>query len=290
MSDIDCVLDAKAALGESPVWSVAEQCLYWTDIEVGVVHKFDPATGRDQTWHLPEMVGCLALRRSGGLVVALRHGFALFDPDKGTIERVGEAEADKPDNRFNDGTVDPAGRFWAGTMRLSASGPAPDGALYRLDPDLVCAKVRDGFWTINGLAFSPNGRTLYYSDSNPAVRTIWACDYDLDDGVAGPPRVFVDTHGLAGRPDGGAVDAEGCYWMAGIGGWQLVRFDPRGRIDRIIDMPVAMPTKIAFGGPRLDILYVTSIGGEPTTAGAQAGGLFAVHAAVAGLELPGFAG
>lgn len=292
MTDVDCVLDAGAEIGEGPVWSVAEQRLYWVDIDAGVLHRFDPASATDQTWQLPEAIGCVALRRGTGLVVALRRGFALFDPGSGALERLTDPEPDKPDNRFNDGTVDPAGRFWAGTMRSKPGDPAADGALYRLDADLHCTRVADGFWTINGLAFSPDGRTLYLSDSNPRVRTIWACDYDVEDGVATNRRVFATTHDLAGRPDGGAVDADGCYWMAGVGGWQLVRFTPAGKVDRIIDMPIAMPTKIAFGGPRLDTLYVTSIGGggEPERVGRQAGGLFAVHAGVTGIEMPAFAG
>lgn len=292
MTDVDCVLDAKAEIGEGPVWSVAEQRLYWVDIDAGVLHRFDPASGKDETWQLPEAIGCVALRRGTGLVVALRRGFAFFDPGSGALERLVDPEPDKPDNRFNDGTVDPAGRFWAGTMRSKPGDPAPDGALYRLDTDRHCKMVADGFWTINGLAFSPDGRTQYLSDSNPRVRTIWACDYDVEAGVATNRRVFATTHDLAGRPDGGAVDADGCYWMAGVGGWQLVRFTPAGKVDRIIEMPIAMPTKIAFGGPRLDTLYVTSIGGggEPKRVGQHAGGLFAVHAGVTGIEMPAFAG
>lgn len=292
MSDVTCILDARAELGEGPFWSVAEQRLYWVDIEAGVLHRFDPAAQEDETWQLPEAIGCVAPRRRGGLVVALRTGFAFFDPETGGLERLVDPEPEKPLNRFNDGTVDPVGRFWAGTMRAAPAGPAPDGVLYRLDASLDCARMAEGFWTVNGLAFSPDGRTLYLSDSYPEVRTIWACDYDVADGVASNRRVFVATHDLAGRPDGGAVDADGCYWMAGVGGWQLVRFTPAGKVDRIIDMPIAMPTKVAFGGPRLDTLFVTSIGGggDPRKFGAQAGGLFSLHPGVVGIEVAPFIG
>ena len=179
------------------------------------------------------------------------------------------------------------------------SGPAPEarperGALYRFGPDGACPRVLDGLWTPNGLAFSPDGRTMYLSDSHPSVRTIWALDYDPDNGVASNRRTFFDTQTLAGRPDGGAVDADGCYWMAGVGGWQLVRFTPGGIVDRIIDMPVEKPTKIAFGGARLDVMYVTSIGRgiarEARLRQPHAGGLFAVEAGVAGLPANRFGG
>ena len=147
----------------------------------------------------------------------------------------------------------------------------------------------------NGLAFSPDGRTFYLADSAAPVRTIWACDYEPASGEIGERRVFVDTHGLAGRPDGGTVDADGCYWMAGIGGWQLVRFTPKGVVDMIVDLPVEKPTKPAFGGADLGTIYVTSIGSglsEGTEARQpQAGGLFALRVpGVQGLPQPRFAG
>ena len=125
----------------------------------------------------------------------------------------------------------------------------PVGALYRLWPDRRCERLFDRLTVTNGCAFSPDGNIFYFSDSEASVRTIWACDHDAASGALTNRRVFVDTHGLAGRPDGGAVDAEGCYWMAGIGGWQLVRFTPAGTVDRIVEVPVEKPTKVAFGGP-----------------------------------------
>jgi len=175
------------------------------------------------------------------------------------------------------------------------SPPEPAGAFYRLDPDHKVTRWRGGIYTTNGLAFAPDGRTMYFSDSNPEVRTIWACDYDLAAGEPGEPRVFFDTRAVAGRPDGGTVDAEGCYWMAGVSGWQLVRITPRGEVDRIVEMPVERPSKPMFGGPDLDILYVTSIS-VGLTAGTeakqpQAGGLFAVTGlGVKGVAQARFAG
>ena len=161
------------------------------------------------------------------MVVALEDGFHFFDLETGALEAIVDPEADKPGNRFNDGTTDPGGRFVAGTMPLGPREPV--AALYRLWPDRRCEKLFDGLTVTNGCAFSPDGRTFYFADLESSVRTIWACDHDPDSGAVTNRRVFVDTHGLAGRPDGGTVDADGCYWMAGVGGWQLVRFTPDGR-------------------------------------------------------------
>lgn len=292
MTKVDCVLNAKAQLGEAPLWCEREQVLWWADIEGRALHRFDPATGRDTSIALPERLGCFALREAGGFLVALETGFHFLDRDGGLTPIV-DPEPDKPGNRFNDGTTDPAGRMIAGTMPM---GPrTPVGTLYRLWPDGRCERLFDALTVTNGCAFSPDGRVFYFSDSEASVRTIWACDYDAASGAVTDRRVFVDTHGLAGRPDGGAVDADGCYWMAGVGGWQLVRFTPAGKVDQIIEVPVEKPTKVAFGGPRLDVLYVTSIGTGLTPGSEarqpQAGGIFATRVAgVAGLVQPRFAG
>jgi sugar lactone lactonase YvrE len=151
----------------------------------------------------------------------------------------------------------------------------PLATFYRLDPDLSLTAWRSGIYTTNGLAFSPDGRTMYFSDSFAEVRTIWSAPYDTDTGVPGAPSVFFDTRAVAGRPDGATVDADGCYWMAGVTGWQLVRLTPRGTVDMIVTMPVSRPSKPMFGGADLSTLYVTSIGeGGPDEP--LAGGLFAV--------------
>jgi L-arabinonolactonase len=292
--EITCALDAAAETGEGAVWDVQDQALWWVDIPRGQLFRFDPATGENRCFEMGEPIGCFALRRQGGLVVALRSGLHLFDPVTGERSCIATPEADRPGNRFNDGVTDSAGRFWAGTMKMSGP-PERTGAFYRLDADGSCRRWLDGIFTTNGLAFSPDGRTMYLSDSNPEVRTIWACDYDLEAGEPANRRVFFDTRAVAGRPDGATVDAEGCYWMAGVGGWQLVRLTPRGEVDRVIEMPVERPTKPMFGGPDLATLYVTSIGTNltPGTEARQpcAGGLFAItDLGVTGLPQPRFAG
>ena len=289
---VDCILDAQAAVGESPLWCDRTNRLYWVDISGCKIHRTDPLTGHDEAWPTEGEVGCLALREEGGLLAAGRQGYWFFHPDGQVTHRLHDPEEDKPQNRFNDGCCDTAGRFWAGTMQMGE--PAPKGSLYVLDKDRRSRFFLDGFFTPNGLAFSLDGRLMYASDSNPAVQTIWIWDYDAADGVATNRRVFMTTHDLAGRPDGGAVDADGCYWMAGVGGWQLVRFTPDGRVDREIGMPCEKPTKIAFGGPNLDTMYVTSIGKglSPGTEHRQpnAGGVFAVDAGVPGPRANRFGG
>lgn len=274
---IECVVPSRSKLGEGAVWDDRARMLWWVDIGPGLVHRFNPATGGNDSWDFGEPVGCLAVREGGGLVLAAKSGFWFFDPATGARQKLSDPEADRPQNRFNDGTTDMQGRFWAGSMK-DGGDPERRGRFYRLDPDLSVTPWKDGIFTTNGLAFAPDGKTMYFSDSNPAERMIWACDYDTDTGTPGAPRVFFDTRQVAGRPDGGTVDADGCYWQAGVSGWQIYRITPDGRLDRTIDMPVEKPSKPMFGGPDLDILYVTSLGIGLTegTHQPEAGSLFAI--------------
>lgn len=291
---IDCVVNGPAMLGECAVWDGASAVLWWVDIPAGLIHRFDPATGEDRTWDFGEPVGCIAPRVRGGLVVAAKSGIWLFDPATGARTGIARPEADRPMNRFNDGATDRQGRFWAGSLK-DGGPPEPLGRFYRLDPDLTVTPWRDGFLTTNGLAFSPDGSTMYLSDSHPLVRMIWRCAYDTETGTPGAPEPFFDTRAVAGRPDGATVDSDGCYWMAGVGGWQLCRITPDGRLDRTIDLPVERPTRPMFGGPGLDTLFVTSsaTGITPGTQARQplAGGLLALTGlGVTGLPQAGFAG
>ncbi|MGF7160853.1 sugar lactone lactonase YvrE [Rhodoligotrophos appendicifer] len=285
--DVDCVLDIRAELGECPVWSEPEQALYWVDIYAGRLNRFDPSTGENRVWTLPEPIGSFALCEGGGVLLALKSGLWRYDLETGTLAALASPESHLPKNRLNDGRCDAQGRFWVGSMEDPVDPARPMGTLYRVGRDFACTSVADGFFVSNGLAFSPDGRTLYHSDSYPAVRTVWAWDLDPDDGAVSNRRVFVDTKGMAGRPDGAAVDADGCYWMAANDGWEIIRFTPLGAIDRRIALPVAKPSMLAFGGPRLDVIYVTSI--RPSTGlddQPQAGSLFAVQAGVTGLPEP----
>lgn len=275
--NIECVVDSRSELGEGAVWDTQDQCLWWVDIMGALVHRFDPASGQDETWDIGEPVGSLAVRAQGGLVLATKSGFHLFNPQTGEKTAIADPEQDKPANRFNDGGTDRQGRFWAGTMQQDGDRQ-PVGSFYRLDPDLSCHTMLSDITVTNGMAFSPDGKTMYASDTGAAVRTVWAFDYDTETGTPTNKRVFFDTNGMDGRPDGGTIDAEGCYWYAGVGGWQVVRITPDGVVDRVIDMPVEKPTKPMFGGRDLDVLYVTSLsqGLDPARPQPHAGSLFAI--------------
>lgn len=288
--EVACVLDAKALLGEGPVWDVAEAALYWVDIKRQEVHRFDPRSGRDQTWRVPEDVGSLAVRERGGLILAMRSGFYFFDPATGALESVAKPEADRPDNRLNDGKPDRQGRFWAGSMNEKDYGPT--GGLYRIDGDRACTRVLDGIAVSNTLAWSPDSRTMYHADSVP--RTVWAWDFDLSEGRIANRRVFLQLADTDGVPDGATVDAEGYLWVAVWNGWRVARYDPKGRLDRAIELPVQRPTCPAFGGPGLDIMYLTSasIRLRPEALAAQplAGALLALDVGVKGLPEARFKG
>lgn len=276
MVDIRCVVDSRAALGESAIWDHRQEKLWWVDIQGQTLYRYDPQSGRNDGWDLGEEPGCLAVRESGGLVITLRSGFYFFDPETGTRTPIHDPEADKPRNRFNDGNTDRQGRLWAGTM--PERGATPDGTFYRLDPDLRVTAMLDGFHVTNGTAFSPDGNILYVANTHRSVQTIWAFDYDRDNGTPHNQRVFFDCQAIDGRPDGAAIDSDGCYWFAAIDGWQVIRLTPNGIIDRVVDLPIERPTKPAFGGHNLDILYVTSLRLDlnPQRPQPQAGSLFAI--------------
>ena len=282
----------RSRIGEGAVWDDRAQVLWWVDIPAGLIHRHDPATGANHSIDFGEPVGCLAVREAGGLVLAAKSGFHFFDPETGHRQAIGDPESDRPDNRFNDGTTDAQGRFWAGTMKDGGT-PEAAGSFYRLDPDLGITRWRGGIYTTNGMAFSPDGRRMYFSDSFRDVRTIWACDYDTETGTPGEPAVFFDTRAVAGRPDGGTVDREGCYWQAGIEGWALYRLSPAGDLLQTVEMPVEKPSKPMFGGPDLETLYVTSLGvglSDPARQ-PEAGSLFAITGlGVRGVPQPRFRG
>ncbi len=239
-----------------------------------------------------EAIGSFALCETEGIaLVALKSGIYRYELASGRRQLVASPESNLPHNRMNDGRCDRAGRFWVGTMHDPPKSARHDGTLYRLAGDSECTAVVRGLMTPNGLAFSPDGRTLYHSDSHPTVRTIWAWDFSPSDGHIANRRVFLDTHGMPGRPDGGCCDADGCYWMAGNDGWELVRLTPAGRIDRRVALPIAKPSMVAFGGRTLDILFITSI--RPTSdlsSQPQAGSLFAFRPGVTGVPEPLFKG
>lgn len=280
------VSDLRDQVGESPVWSVDEQVLWWVDIDGRWLHRHHPATARTQSWATPERTGCIALHAQGGLLAAMETGLWRLQPqDDGQLDsaRIAVVAHARDNMRFNDGRTDRQGRFWAGTMVRDMSLASDAGALYRYDGRGL-VKVLQGFITPNGLGFSPDNRTMYLSDSHPSVQKVWAFDLD-EDGTPSNRREFIDFTQHPGRPDGAAVDAEGAYWICANDAGLVHRFLPDGRLDRSIAVPVAKPAMCAFGGAALDELYVTSIrpATPPPAQATLAGALFVDRPGAKGL-------
>ncbi len=272
-----CVLEAGTALGESPVWDAARGLLFFVDISGRRLHRYEPATGAHDCWPVEEDTGCIALVRGGGLVAGMRSGVWLLDEAGRPGRLLAGNPEDTASSRFNDGAVDPRGRFLLGTMDESRQGRAN---LYRLDR-LGLAVLASGLTTSNGLAFSPDGRTMYHADTPRFV--VRRYDYDPATGEAANPRPFVqlDPQGAdRGRPDGAAVDIDGCYWSALYEGGRVHRYDPDGRLMAQYPVPARKPTMPRFGGPDLRTLYVTSAS-DP--ADATPGGVYAMQADTPGL-------
>ena len=289
-SPLRCVLDIRASLGECPVWSGNEQVLYWIDINAPSLNRFDPATGENLAMPMPESIGCFALRAAGGFVVALRDGFWLASKEGKLMRKVGNAPYDPRHHRFNDGRCDAHGRLFAGYMNEARD--ASSAALVRLDPDFTQTQVISGMTISNGLAWSPDGRTMYHADT--PTQTINAYDYDRASALPSNPRVFARFTAPGDRPDGAAIDSEGCYWSAFYGGGKIVRIAPDGRILATFAVPAMCPTMCAFGGRDLRTLFVTSAserrGDDELARLPQSGGIFATQVDVPGLPEPKFAG
>jgi sugar lactone lactonase YvrE len=290
----ELIVDARNAVGESPVWVPQENALYWVDIANGGLQRWSADTGHVHAWKTPEMLACIARHSGGGWVAGMESGFFHLHPHSdGSLdsERLASVEHRRADMRLNDGRCDRQGRFWAGSMVLNMGLSAPEGRLYRYGAGQsgVIAAQLDGFIVPNGLGFSPDGTTMYLSDSHPDVQLIWAFDYDTDTGTPSNRRVFVDMNHFPGRPDGAAVDAEGFYWICANDAGLIHRFAPDGRLDFSLEVPVKKPTMCAFGGSRMDTLFVTSIRpGDDHDPHSLAGGVFALNPNVKGLAEPLF--
>jgi sugar lactone lactonase YvrE len=290
----ELIVDARNAVGECPVWVPEENALYWVDIPAGGLQRWSADTGHVHAWRAPQMLACIARHRDGGWVAGMESGFFHLHPhNDGSLDSnlLAPVEHTRTDMRLNDGRCDRQGRFWAGSMVLNMGANAGDGMLYRYSAGQrgpVEAQL-SGFIVPNGLGFSPDGRTMYLSDSHPLVQQIWAFDYDTDSGTPSNRRLFVDMNQFAGRPDGAAVDAEGCYWICANDAGLIHRFTPDGRLDRSLAVPVKKPSMCAFGGSRLETLFVTSIRpGDDHDEQSLAGGVFALNPGVKGLPEPLF--
>ena len=292
MVALEHILACQCRLGEGPLWHAAEQTLYWVDIEGSRVHRLRPSTMQHEIFDADIAVTALGLRTRGGFVVATARGFGTWRPGDAHVAITADVEPDLPHNRFNDGAVDPGGRFWAGTMS-TAPDDAPDkGAFYRLDPDGQVHTMRRGVGVSNGLGWSPDRKTMYYTDS--PRQAIYAFDYDPATDALTRERVFVQVPDGEGYPDGLAVDSEGFVWSARWEGWKVVRHDPTGRVEREVRLPVAAPTSCAFGGPNLDELYITTawtpLNDEQRRRQPQAGDLFRLQPGVRGQPVYEFGG
>ncbi len=290
MGPIEIAARRENVLGEGPCWEPRAGRLYWVDIKSQRLEWLSPADGTGGAWTLEVMPSAVAPRADGTLLLASEKGIGVFDPETGALDIRLRPEADREGNRTNDGGVDLQGRFWFGTM--DDEGAKTSGAVYRLDPDWSCTRMLDGLGIPNTLAVSPDGRLLYLADS--ARQTLYALDLDPRTGALGYRYVFADIRGGPGTPDGSAVDAEGFVWNAQWGASRVVRYSPEGEIDRVIETPVSQPTKCAFGGPDLDVLYITSartgLSDEQLKREPLAGSLFRLDPGVRGLALPPFGG
>ena len=290
VTQAECVLRGVNHLGECPIWSPVERALYWVDILGRAVHRLTPADGGHRTWPVSEDIGAIGFRDGGGLVTACRDGFGLLDLETGALTRLVDPEPDRPEHRFNDGRVDRAGRFWAGT--LPDDHVTPSGALYRLDADHGVHRMADGLVVPNSLCWSPDDRVLYHACSVDGA--INAYDFDLATGAIANRRPVARAGAVEGAPDGAVTDAEGCLWSARFGGGRVVRYDPDGRVVGEVRVPARQVTCPAFGGPDLTTLYITTAREGYTEddlrADPLAGSLFAAEVGVRGVPEPAYRG
>lgn len=287
---MQAVLTDRFQLGECPRWDEQTQTLWWVDINQQQLHCLNVVDAKHQFRQFNEEIGCFALRQAGGLVLAGRTGLWLLDSLHGEMHHIGDPEANLPKQRFNDGRCDSKGRFIAGTMN-----PDKDetfGQFYQLSEDLQIRPLLGRSWTCNGMAFSPDGRTLYWSDT--PQRTIYQCDYDPETGEATNQRLFYQVAENKGRPDGGTVDSQGNYWSALYAGGEIIAISPQGELLQTLKVPVTNPTMVTFGGPDLKTMYITSASqkmtAEQLAANPMEGQLLTCPAPYPGLSEPRFAG
>jgi sugar lactone lactonase YvrE len=274
--------DVQAELGEGALWDWRHGLLVSVDLLAGRLLLSDPVDGSTRAIDVGQPVGAPLLRGDDELLLAVRDGFASVELASGTVSPLVAVEADQPANRMNDGACDARGRCFAGPMAFDKSPGA--GALYRLDPDLSVHRILDGIGISNGIGWSPDAKRMYHVDT--LTGGIDEHDYDPETGAPARKRRLVDAEPGWGRPDGLAVDAEGGIWVAFWDGWAVRRFDPDGALSGVIELPVARPTRPAFGGPRLDRLYVTTARGP----GGLGGAILAVEPGVRGLPASVFSG
>lgn len=293
MDTPECVWNAHARLGEGPLWSVREQALYWVDILGHRLHRHSPQDGPrgQRTWQFDQEISAVAERaETNELLITRRNQFAIFNPATEELKPLLQVETDIPSNRFNDGKCDRKGRFWAGTMDFACVKST--GSLYRLNPDLICARIDSGYVVTNGPAWSSDYRTLYHNDS--VNGRVYAFDFDLEAGEVSNKRLFLQFPKEEGSPDGMTTDAEGGLWIAHWGAGKVTRHDEKGKLLRTIYLPCSQVSSCAFGGPDLTTLYITTaadgLSEQQLEREPLAGGLFAVDIDIAGVPANYFRG
>ncbi|WCN09726.1 SMP-30/gluconolactonase/LRE family protein [Marinomonas mediterranea] len=289
MPEMQCVLDAKAKLAECPRWDEQSQTLYFVDIDSFTLNAFHPETNKTKSRQFDEEIGCFSLTNDGGFIAAFRSGIYTFDSFDGPLSTYWKADYEQSTTRFNDGRCDAKGRFLAGTMY--APKDAFLGALHQFSNGSNTV-LDQAAWTSNGLAFSPNNTTMYYSDTPNHV--VYKFDYDVETGTPSNKQVFIEFPRGKGRPDGAAMDTEGNYWSALYQGQRVVKISPEGQILAEYPVPATFPTMCAFGGPDMKTLYVTTCraaqSDEELEQFPNAGGIFALNVDATGLVEPRFAG
>lgn len=278
-------------IGEGPVWRAAEEALYWVDCVNRRLRRHGPGDAPFAEWKLARMPGCFAFRRDGTILLASRNALSLFDPRTGTDTPFPAPPVDFARERFNDGAVDRAGRFWVGSMERTQS--RPEGGLFCVEPDLSVRKVDSGITVANGICWSPDARTMFFADSRAGI---YAYNFDLGSGTVTNRRLHLPLEGMVTFPDGCTADAEGGLWVAEPGSAAVHRYDPDGKRERSIALPASKPASCAFGGPGLRTLFITTIGHrlefDPAdwTPGPADGAVLHVEPGVLGLEEPLFGG
>lgn len=287
---MQAVLEQRFELGECPRWDERAEAIWWVDINQQQLHRLSINDGKHEYRQFPEQIGCFAFRQSGGLVLGGRSGLWLLESLQGELQHIGDPEADLPKQRFNDGRCDAQGRFIAGT--LNPDKDESFGRFYQLDAKHHIRPLIGRSWTCNGLAFSPDNQTLYWSDT--PQRTIYQCDYDMQTGEASNQRLFYQVAKHKGRPDGASVDSQGNYWSALYDGGEVLCISPQGELLQILTVPVTNPTMVTFGGQDLQTMYITSACQKMTEAQLQAnpmeGRLLSCKAPYPGLPESRFAG
>ncbi len=249
-NEIEPILHLQSDLGEGPVWDVRNGCLYSIDIDAKRAFRFDPTSGELTVVDLPFFITALGLGVNGQFILATERGIGRWEWGQLEFELLANPESNRRPRRFNDGAVDIQGRFWVGMLGYE------DNPLYRFDPDGTIHLMDDGIRLSNGIHWSPDNGTMYLADS--LRRVIYAYNFEGLSGSISNRRVAVDTSGEDGLPDGITVDSEGCIWVAMCNGWQILRYDPDGKLERRLRTPVECPTSCTFGGPALNELYITS--------------------------------